>query len=157
VAAQTHTVAVFHPTHGLSLSIAAGSGRSWIDEPDGDPRHAHLHVEVPVQAVSHPCEDTRIRSHAGFVRWDDLARFADRLDELAARAQGVVDLVGTAGFELVIRLREDDVVQAETAFSIGHHNDIDIRCRTGDPADRDDLARLAQRVRAAVGALRPPG
>src|SRR5437879_6896686 len=72
-------VMFFDPGYGIGLTIAAGSGRSWMDQPDGDPVTAHLHVDVAGESivVAGIVEDRRWRSHTGFVPWEELLEFAD--------------------------------------------------------------------------------
>jgi len=153
-------VMFFDPGYGIGLTIAAGSGRSWMDQPDGDPVTAHLHVDVAGESivVAGIVEDRRWRSHTGFVPWEDLLAFADRLDALAARESGTAEFAAEPGFKLVVRLREDGRVQAEVAFQVGHHVRIDVTaCTHWDwhEGTRQDLTDTAWRIRSAVRTRRP--
>ncbi|MGY0233616.1 hypothetical protein [Longispora urticae] len=151
-------LAFFDPVHGIGLTVAAGSGRSWMDEPDGDPRHAHLHVDVPGPLTVPGAEETRLRSGTGFVRWPDLDRFAAALDGLAREEQGSVELAGDPGFVLTVLLRADGRLRAEARFDTGHQLEIDVVARTRWDWHfglRADLAGLAEQVRDAVRHHRP--
>jgi hypothetical protein len=153
-------VMFFDPGYGIGLTIAAGSGRSWMDQPGGDPVSAHLNVDVEGESivVAGIVEDRRWRSHTGFVPWEELLRFADRLDALAARETGTVELAARPGFRLVVRLREDGRTQAETAFEVGHHVHIGVVARTHwdwHEGTRQDLTDTAWRIRSVVRTRRP--
>jgi hypothetical protein len=153
-------VMFFDPGYGIGLTIAAGSGRSWVQTPAGDPVTAHLHVDVAGESivVAGIVEDRRWRSRTGFVPWDELLRFADRLDALAAQGTGVAELAADPGFRLVVRLREDGRAQAETVFEVGHHVHIGVTARTHwdwHEGSRQDLTDTAWRIRSAVRTRRP--
>ncbi|MEV0563212.1 hypothetical protein [Dactylosporangium sp. NPDC050588] len=152
---MTTRVVFFDPEHGIGLRIAAGSGRSWQDQPDGDPRHAHCSLDIPRDTLlpymgeERPCSDTL------FVPWSDLAAFAD---DPAALQPGGTARLGDAGTALTIRMRRDGHLRAEAVFSVGHHVATTVRCRTlwdrhhGTPGDLPALAdriRAVDRVRAA--------
>jgi hypothetical protein len=149
---------LFDPEHGIGLSIAAGSGRSWIDEPEGDLVHAHVQVDVEGQAVLPDWRPARWSSHVGIARWPELLRFAQDLETLATAPTGSVALNGRSGFVLTVRLRDDERIQAETAFRVGHHMEIELVARTpwNTAGGRPDLTAAAERVREAVTACRPP-
>ena len=148
----------FHPVYGVGVSIAAGSGRSWMDQPDGDPVHAHLHLDIEGPLGTWDGTDVRLVSHSGFVRWADLGRFAEELDRLAGLVEGAVDLHAAPGFRLTVRLREDGHLRTEVTFTVGHHIEVDVVARTSwtwHHGMRGDLPALADRLRDTVRAVRP--
>jgi hypothetical protein len=187
---MTERITFGHPVHGIGLTIAAGSGRSWMEEPGGDPRHAHLHLDVPsdtlipVPAAPGP----RLRSGTVLVAWNEVLRFSDALEALAGKARGEVALGGPDRHAtLIVRLRSRELqdtgvgaggvtarelqdgelqndrveageakageVQAEAWFAVGHHVDLEMRCRTRWVGG--DIASLADQVVRAVRATRP--
>ncbi|WP_412542174.1 hypothetical protein R8Z50_06505 [Longispora sp. K20-0274] len=148
-------VVFFDPVHGLGLTVAAGSGRSWMDQPAGDPVHAHLHVDVEGPAT---VPEVRLRSDTGFVRWPELDRFAAALRRLAGAEQGSAELAADPGFSLTVLLRADGRLRAETTFGTGHH--VQVNVVAGTRWDwhfglRADLPDLADQLRAAVRDNRP--
>lgn len=129
-----------------------------MDEPDGDPRHAHLHVDVPGPLTVPGAEETRLRSDTGFVRWPDLDRFAAALGGLAREGQGSVELVADPGFQFTVVLREDGRLRAVTRFGTGHQMEIDVVASTRWDwyfGLRADLVGLADQIRDAVLEHRP--
>jgi hypothetical protein len=149
-------IILFDPIHGVGLSIAAGSGRSWMEEPRGDPRHAHLHLDVPSGTLIPVPVAPGPRLHSGtiFVAWDDLLRFAAALEDLADQTSVEVTLAGRGEHEtLIVRRRDGDELQAEASFAVGHHVDLNIRCTTRWLSA--DAATTADQVRLAVRATRP--
>ncbi|WP_428965894.1 hypothetical protein [Micromonospora fluostatini] len=153
-------VSFFDAVHGIGLRVAAGSGRSWLEQPAGDPRHAHCQVDVPGDTLLPvPEPGPRPTSGTHFLAWDDLLRFADRLAALAAPGRvGAARLDDTGGL-LTVRLRRDGRLRAETTFTQGHHVTLTVRCQTAWDrhfGTRADLPGLAGQVRAAVARTRPP-
>jgi len=148
----------FDPVHGIGLTVAAGSGRSFMELPGGDPRHAHLQLDVPSDTlIPTPGEPgPRLRSDTVFVPWPDLIRFADaltsprmteaRLTEARLTEARLVDV-------LIVRRQADGQLQAEAAFSVGHRVQLELRCRTW--WGEGDLGATARALREAVAALRP--
>ncbi|GIG60688.1 hypothetical protein Lfu02_50600 [Longispora fulva] len=148
-------VVFFEPPYGIGLAVAAGSGRSWMEQPGGDPVHAHLHVDVEGPAT---VPEVRLRSGTGFVRWPDLNRFAAALEKLARAEQGSVELAAGPGFSLTVLLRADGRLRAETTFGIGHHVQVDVAAGTRWDwhfGTREALPDLAAGIRAAVREHRP--
>jgi hypothetical protein len=130
-----------------------------MEEPDGDPRHAHCRIDVPPDTLFASVEqEPRPKSGTLGVAWDTLLRFADQLTEL-----GAVGKAGTVGlgdrFAMVkIRMRRDGRLRAETAFTKGYDVKITLRCQTlwdRHFGVRDDLPALADQVRTAVQLTRP--
>lgn len=145
-------IALFDPIYGLRLSIKAGSGRSWMEQPDGDPVSAHLSITCDGDTLA---PDTRLHSYTGFVRWNDLLRFANQLDELAQQSEGGVDLDAAPGFVLTLRLDDTGRLQAEAQWATGHHLKIMTNVRTTwHDGIRADLPRLAEQIRSAVRSRR---
>jgi hypothetical protein len=146
---MTVRIAFFDPVHGIGLRVAAGSGRSWQDQPDGDPRHAHCTLDLPADTLVPG--GGRPTSGTLFVPWTDLTAFAD---DLAALRAGDAARLGDAGTCLTIRMRRDGRLRAEAVFTTGHHVTTTVRCRTlwdwhhGTAAD---LPSLAVQVRTARG------
>jgi hypothetical protein len=144
--------------------VAAGSGRSFVDEPGGDPKHAHLHLDVPSDTLI-PTTDPvgpRLHSDTVFVGWADVLRFADALADLPGRHTGEATLTGGtallagAGATITVRLREG-LLRVETAFAVGHRVELEVRCRTRwDAESTGQCVARAEQVRAAVLATRPP-
>ncbi|WP_327011104.1 hypothetical protein OHA72_29825 [Dactylosporangium sp. NBC_01737] len=145
-------VVFFDPAHGIGLRIAAGSGRSWQDQPGGDPVHAHCTLDIPADTLL-PAPDERERPSSGtlFVPWAGLAAFAGDLEDLRP---GLVARLGDVGASLAVRMRRDGHLRAEAVFTVGHHVTTTVRCRTlwdwhhGTAAD---LPALARSIRAARG------
>ncbi|MBT8224511.1 MAG: hypothetical protein HKP61_19740 [Dactylosporangium sp.] len=156
-------IAFFDPVHGIGLRLAAGSGRSWMDEPDGDPRHAHCRIDVPrdtLLAAPGPEPEPRPASDTLFVAWDGLLRFADQLAGLGAGGRAGAVGLGDRLATVTIRMRHDGRLRAETTFTQGHHVTITLRCQTlwdRHFGMRDDLPALADQVRTAVCLVRPTG
>jgi hypothetical protein len=156
-----HRLTLFDPEYGIGLSIDAGSGRSWLEQPDGDPVCAHLRLDVPADSlvVSDPRNPPlRCTSDTGFVRWGGLLRFGHELEALAGSRRGAVVLDASTALRLTVRLRLDGRVRAEAAFRVRHRVDIDLKCRTRwdwHNGERRDLAGVSEQVRAAIEALRP--
>lgn len=145
-------IVLFDPIYGLRLSIKAGSGRSWMEQPDGDPVSAHLSITCDGDTLA---PGARPHSDTGFVRWNDL-RFADRVDELAQRSKGGVDLDAAPGFVLSLRVDDNSPLRAEAKWTTGHRLKIvtNVRPTTHD-GTRTDLPRLAEQIRSAVRSRRP--
>lgn len=164
-------IAFFDPMHGIGLRVEGGSGRSWMEHPSGDPGHAHCRIDVPRDTLLPSLEpEPRPASNTLFVAWDDLLRFADQLAGLAAgngagngAASGAGSGTGTVSLgdratRLTIRMRHDGRLRAETAFTLGHHVTVTLRCQTlwtRHFGVREDLPDLADQVRAAVHHTRP--
>jgi hypothetical protein len=150
---MTQRIAFFHPEHGIGLRIAAGSGRSWMDLPDGDPVHAHCRIDVPRDTLV-PTVEAEPRPSSGtlFVAWAELTRFADDLTALGDTGRAGVVAFGDRHAMLRVRLRRDGRLRAETVFTQGAHVAITVRCATlwdRHYGVRGELAGLAERVRAA--------
>jgi hypothetical protein len=143
-------VVFFDPVHGIGLRIAAGSGRSWQDLPDGDPVHAHCTLDLPRDTLlpgGH--EQDRPSSNTLFVLWTDLAAFASDLERLQP---GLVVRLGDVGAFLAVRMRRDGHLRAEAVFTVGHHVTTTVRCRTlwdWHHGTAEDLPALALQIRAA--------
>lgn len=160
-------MAFFDPVHGIGLDVDAGSGRSGVDEPGGDPRHAHCRIDFPGDALlptppatpdAGPGAGPRPVSNTLFVAWDELLRFADRLAGLGETATASGVALGDRFAMVQIDLRRDGRLRARTAFTLGHHVKITVRCQTLwnlHFATRDDLPALADQVRDAVHRTRP--
>jgi hypothetical protein len=139
-------VVFFDPEHGIGLRIAAGSGRSWQDQPGGDPVHAHCTLDVPRDTLlPSPTGHERPASGTLFVPWTELTAFTDDLERL--RPGRTARLVGTGAF-LAVRMRRDGRLRAEARFTTGHHVTTTVHCRTrwdwhhGTAADLPALTRL---------------
>lgn len=139
-------IAFFEPVHGIVLTVAAGSGRSWMDLPGGDPVHAHCRVDVPADLLL-AGSDARPSSGTLFVTWAGLLRFADELTSGSA-------VLGDRATSLRVRRRRDGRLRAETTFTQGHHVSLTLRCQT--PWTGTDPAALAATLRRAVERVRPP-
>ncbi|MEV6348449.1 hypothetical protein [Actinoplanes sp. NPDC051851] len=152
-------ISFFDVEYGIGLTIDGGSGRSWMDHPDGDPRHAHCRIDIPRDTLLATVEATtesepRPSSGTIFLTWDELLAFADRLDRLAVTGPGTVTLGDGA---LRVRLRRDGRLRATADFTQGHRVEIRVRCRTSWERDfgvRPELPALAARIRHAVRAWR---
>ncbi len=138
----------FDPVHGIGLTVAAGSGRSFMELPGGDPRHAHLQLDVPSDTLIPTAGEPgpRLRSDTVFVPWPALIRFAD-----AVAAPHLTE--ARLDHVLVVRRQADGQLQAEAAFSVGHHVQLEVRCRTW--WGEGDLGAAARALRGAGAALRP--
>jgi hypothetical protein len=152
-------IALFDPVHGIGLNIAAGSGRSWMEEPDGDSRQAHCYIDVPRDTLlASPEPEPRPRSGILFVAWDRLLHFADELAELGAADTAGTVALGDSLVVVRIQLRGDGRLRAETEFTQGHHVTITLRCQTRWDwhfGVRDNLPALADQMRTAVRLTRP--
>ena len=141
----------FDPVHGIGLRIAAGSGRSWQDLPDGDPVHAHCTLDLPRDTLL-PAPDGSERPSSGtlFVPWAALAAFAG---DLGALRPGLVVRLGNAGTSLAVRMRRDGRLRAEAVFTVGHHVTTTVRCHTRwdwHHGTAEDLPALARQLRDAT-------
>jgi hypothetical protein len=175
----------FDPVHGIGLRIDAGSGRSWIDEPHGDPTHAHCRLDVPRDTLlatpdTLPASATAAASAAAsataaaaaaaeperrptsgtfLIAWGDLLRFADHLTDLGSTDQEGTARLGDRFTAVSIHVRGDGRLQAETTFTQGHHVTMTLRCQTlwdRHFGVREELPALGDRIRTAVRLLRPP-
>jgi hypothetical protein len=130
-----------------------------MDEPNGDPRHAHCRIDVPRDTLLASLEpDPRPTSGTLFVAWDNLLRFADQIAELGAVGRAGAVCLGDRFAMVRIRMRRDGRLRAETAFTQGHHVTVTVRCQTRWDwhfGVRADLPALADQIRTAVRRTRP--
>jgi len=153
-------ITFFDPIHGIGLRVDAGSGRSWIDAPHGDPTHAHCRLDVPRDTLlATPEPEPRPTSGTFFIAWGDLLRFADQLTELGAADREGAARLGDRFAAVSVRVRSDGRLQAEATFTQGHHVTMTLRCQTlwdRHFGVREELPTLGDRIRTAVRLLRPP-
>ncbi|WP_166350762.1 hypothetical protein [Phytoactinopolyspora limicola] len=153
-------ITFFDQVYGIGLRIAAGSGRSWMDQPGGDPQHAHCQIDLPGDTLL-PSTDLKQRLTSGvfFLAWDDVLRFADELTDLAVAPSAETASLGDRSTRLSVRIRPDGRLRAEAVIAQGHHVAITVRCQTlwdWHFGVREDLPALAARLRSAVSKTRPP-
>jgi hypothetical protein len=155
-------ICFFDPVHGIGLCIDAGSGRSWQDEPGGDPRYAHCRIDIPRDTLlPWPEPDQRPSSGTFFVGWDAMAAFADQLAALGSAGQARSVRLGDHFAVLSVHMRHDGRLRAYARFTQAHHVRTTVRCQTlwdWHFGVRADLPALAGQIHTAVLRLRPaPG
>jgi hypothetical protein len=136
---------LFDPEQGVSIEISAGSFRSWIDFPDGDPNHAHIWVTVPVGELGVGFPRVRLRGHILLVTWAELDRFARDVRQLADRSVGSASLHEDA---LTITVGQDDTVGVEVVLRTGFDPHYELQYR-GGRGTRADLADVADQLATA--------